>query len=104
MKMEKRKRTRSEWTMIWVEGTFGKQNVDFSDEDASQLPPSMNEEEQERSEPSRLFELQQQIEQDNYTIQLKSEEVRRLTIKNQDFEKEVTFFLHHSWKDFQIKG
>ena len=44
----------------------------------------------ERSESSRIFELQNQIDQDSYTIQLKTEEIRRLTTRNKDFESEVS--------------
>ena len=43
----------------------------------------------ERSESSRIFELQSQIDQDSYTIQLKTDEIRRLTNRNKDFESEV---------------
>lgn len=65
--------------------------VDLSDEDVS-ISGDLNNVNQERSESSRLFELQNQIDQHNYTIELKSEEIRRLTSRNKDFESEVKIY------------
>ena len=57
----------------------------------------------EKSESSRIFQLQAQLDQDSYTIQLKTDEIRRLTIKNKDYENEVLFAHKHNNVDNKIK-
>ena len=68
--------------------------VDLSEDDTTNNSASAvieNSAGNEKSESSRIFQLQAQVDQDSYTIQLKTDEIRRLTMKNKEYENEVCF-------------
>lgn len=79
------------WRMIWVRLGSDGNTLDLSDEDDVKVPSTADNGAEGMAPEGQEEELRMEIQQRDTIIQIKTDEIRRLSLQNHDYENEVQF-------------
>ena len=77
--------------MIWVWLRSDDNALDLSDEDDVKVPSTTNSGNDGMAPGGQEEELRMELQQRDTIIQMKTDEIRRLSLQNHDYENEVQF-------------
>lgn len=77
------------WRMIWVRLGSDDNALDLSDEDDVKVPAATDNGAGGMAPGGQEEELRMEIQQRDTIIQMKTDEIRRLSLQNHDYENEV---------------